>query len=94
MKNKKTLDIIKAVIQCISVVLIIFWLYSYLCGYYINSSTSFFYKWIMGFIIITSFATAIMSQRWWWRLIWSVVALFFVAFLVAWIGWDMNKFQF
>lgn len=48
----------------------------------------------MGFIIITSFASAIMSQRWWWRLTWSVVALFFVVFLVAWVGWDMNKFQF
>ena len=76
-------------IQSFTGLLAVFWLYSWAIGHLIDDRTSVLYKIIAGVVVLFSLVNIFLIKKWWKRLIWLSIALFFAAILVYWIGWDL-----
>ncbi|MDO4871638.1 MAG: hypothetical protein Q4A26_02835 [Candidatus Saccharibacteria bacterium] len=76
-------------IQTFTGFLVVFWLYSWMVANLISDQTSMFYKIIAGVVILCSLVNVFLLKKWWQRLIWVFIALFFIAILTYWIGWDL-----
>ena len=76
-------------IQTFTGLLVVFWLYSWMVANLISDQTSMFYKIIAGVVILCSLVNVFLLKKWWQRLIWVFIILFFAATLTYWIGWDL-----
>ncbi len=76
-------------IQTFTGLLVVFWLYSWMVANLISDQTSMLYKIIAGVVILCSLINVFLLKKWWQRLIWVFIVLFFVAILTYWIGWDL-----
>ena len=76
-------------IQTVTGLLVVFWLYSWMVANLISDQTSMFYKIIAGVVILCSLVNVFLLKKWWQRLIWVFIILFFAATLTYWIGWDL-----
>ena len=76
-------------IQTFTGLLVVFWLYSWMVANLISDQTSMLYKIIAGVVILCSLVNVFLLKKWWQRLIWVFIILFFAATLTYWIGWDL-----
>lgn len=76
-------------IQTFTGLLVVFWLYSWMVANLISDQTSMLYKIIAGVVILCSLINVFLLKKWWQRLIWVFIILFFAATLTYWIGWDL-----
>ena len=75
--------------QTFAGLLVVFWLYSWMVANLISDQTSMLYKIIAGVVILCSLVNVFLLKKWWQRLIWVFIILFFAATLTYWIGWDL-----
>ena len=90
-KNKKS--IIRKIFQYSTSIAIVLWLGCFLLGYSTRQTEAVFRFGLIA-IVFLSFSTVFATQRWWQRVMWTVVFLIFLITLVFWIGWDRAQFQF